>query len=127
MRFFRSTISGFAVCLPSRSARLFSYHYMIRLVMDLACFYLHTAKGNLLQAFMMARHIRLHHGIVNRHSPLTYTNVNVDCKFCEGTSMKLCSDTHWHHPMHSYSLKLIETVSPHCAALHSLDNPVPLA
>ena len=49
---------------------------MIRLVMDLACFYLHTAKGNLLQAFMMARHIRLHHGIVNRHSPLTYN----ECK-----------------------------------------------
>ena len=38
---------------PSRSARLFSYHYMIRLVMDFACFYLHTAKGNLPQAFMM--------------------------------------------------------------------------
>jgi hypothetical protein len=78
------SISGFAVCLPSRSARLFSYHYMIRLVMDLACFYLHIAKGNLLQAFMKARHIRLHHGIVNRYSPLTYTNVNAYCKLYEG-------------------------------------------
>ena len=109
--FNRSSISGFAVCLPSRSARLFSYHYMIRLVMDLACFYLHIAKGNLLQAFMMARHIRLHHGIVNRYLPLTYTNVNVDYKFFEG--MKLCSSTdHTLEPqaMHGNDLKQFETV-----------------
>ena len=47
---------------------------------------MHIAKGNLLQAFMMARHIRLHHGIVNRYSPLTYANVNVDYKCYEGMS-----------------------------------------
>lgn len=52
---FRSTISGFTVT-PSRSARLFSYHHMIRLVIDFACFYLHLVKGNLLQHFKMVCH-----------------------------------------------------------------------
>ena len=80
--FFRSTISRFAVCLPSRSARLFSYHYMIRLVMDLACFYLHICKGQPSTSF----HDGASYPIAPRYSQSIFA-IDVyecNCNFCEG-------------------------------------------